>query len=408
MHILYLHQYFVPPGGSGGTRSYEMARRFVKAGHKVTMVTSSAFFPKHYTFKKLVNSIEIEGIDLKVIKVPYSNKLPFSKRMRAFLKFAVIASYVVTKIRHVDVVFATSTPLTITIPAIVAKFWHRRPMVFEVRDLWPELPIAVGALKNPLLIYLAKKLEKTAYKNAKRIVALSPGMKEGVVKTGYPEERVVVIPNSCDVQLFNVPESFGKKFLMEHPYLQGGPLVTYAGTLGKINGVSYLVEIAERMLKIDPNVRFLIVGDGQERELVRKKAVESGVLEKNLWMLPPFPKKEMPYILSATTVATSLFINLREMWNNSANKFFDALAAGRPVMINYGGWQAELLKQTGAGIVVPPDDPEQAAELLYKFLCDREKLEKAKKAALKLAMNEFDRDKLAEKLRRILEEAATS
>jgi len=140
-------------------------------------------------------------------------------------------------IREVDVVFATSTPLTVAVPGVIAKFWHRCPMVFKVRDLWPELHIAVGVLKNPLLVQAAKLLETFAYRNSERVVALSPGMKNGVVRTGFPVDKVHVIPNSCDVNTFQVPEEAAHSFLKVHSYLQGSPLITYAGAIGIINGI---------------------------------------------------------------------------------------------------------------------------------------------------------------------------
>ena len=129
MRILYLHQYFVPPDGSGGTRSYEMARRFVQAGHEVVLITSSAFFPDSYSLEKTRNILEIEGIELRVLNVPYSNKMTFSPRVLAFLKFVFMASVESLKIRDVDVVFATSTPLTIAIPGIIAKLRHHCPLI---------------------------------------------------------------------------------------------------------------------------------------------------------------------------------------------------------------------------------------------------------------------------------------
>ena len=122
-------------------------------------------------------------------------------------------------------------------------------------------------------------------------------------------------------------------------------------------------------------------------------------------MLPRIRKRDMPKVLSASTVATSLFIDLPEMWNNSANKFFDALAAGRPILINYGGWQADLLKETGAGLIVPPQNPEEAAGLLHDFLQDSERVSRSGKAARKLAEEKFDRDNLARKLLTVLERA---
>jgi len=402
MKIIYLHQYFNTPQMSGGTRSYEMARRFVAAGHEVHIITSSR--ERDNNASGWVEEI-IDEIHVYWLAVQYSNKMNFKARISAFLKFALASGIKAHKVGG-DVIFATSTPLTIALPAVYAARRLRKPIVFEVRDLWPELPIAVGALKNPFLKKAVKWLEKFAYKNANHVIALSPGMAEGVIKSGYPPEKVHVIPNSCDTDLFQVRLSEGQKFLKSHPELQGGPLVVYAGTLGLINGVGYLVEIAGAMQQIDPAVRFLIVGDGKEQDRIRGKAANTGVLGENLWMLPPVPKAEMPNLLSAATICTSLFIDLPEMWNNSANKFFDSLAAGRPIMINYEGWQADLIRETGAGLVVPPDYADQSARILHTFLSDPAKVTKAGQAAFQLAKTQFDRDDLAGELLGVLQKAS--
>jgi glycosyltransferase involved in cell wall biosynthesis len=156
------------------------------------------------------------------------------------------------------------------------------------------------------------------------------------------------------------------------------------------------------MLKIDPAVRFLIVGDGKEQTQIEEKATIAGVLKKNLWMMPSIPKSEMPRLLSASTIAISLFINLPEMWNNSANKFFDALAAGRSIMINHEGWQANLIRKSGAGLVVPPSDAVQSARMLHNFLSEPDRATRAGQAAFLLAKTRFDRDDLAGKLLAVL------
>jgi glycosyltransferase involved in cell wall biosynthesis len=383
---------------SGGTRSYEMARRFVRAGHEVHMITSNR--ERNNNASGWVNEI-IDGIHVHWFAVPYSNKMDFKSRVSAFLKFAMASGAKAYRVGG-DVIFATSTPLTIALPAVYAAKRLRKPMLFEVRDLWPELPIAVGALKNPFLKKAAKWLERFAYKNADHVIALSPGMAKGVIKSGYPPDKVHIIPNSCDTDLFQVPESEGKKFLDRHLELQDGPLVLYAGTLGLINGVGYLIDIASAMLQIDPAVRFLIVGDGKEQNQIREKAANTGVLKKNLWLMHPIPKSEMPRLLSAPTITTSLFVNLPEMWNNSANKFFDALAAGRPIMINHEGWQADLIRETGAGIVVPPTDAVQSARMLHNFLSEPDRATRAGQAAFLLAKTRFDRDDLAGELLAVL------
>lgn len=399
MKILYLHQYFNTPAMSGGTRSYEMALRLVRAGHEVHIITSCR--DDDHAHRNWWTEM-VEGIHVHWLNVPYSNKLSYTKRIKAFVHFAWAAARKAHQIGG-HIVFATSTPLTIAFPGVYASKRLKIPMVFEVRDLWPELPVAVGALKNPLIIAMAKWLERFAYRHSSHIVALSPGMAAGVSALGYPVDQISVIPNGADISLFQDIPKAGNSFLAEHPELADGPLVLYAGTLGIINGVSSLVDIAGEMQQIDKTVRFLIVGDGKEFSLIEKKAIDIGVLSENLWILPPRAKKEMPALLAATTVATSLFVDLPEMWNNSANKFFDALAAGKPVMINYQGWQARLLEESGAGIVVPPDSPVRAAKLLHGLLKDEQRMNNAQKAARCLADTRFNRDALAAQLLALLE-----
>jgi glycosyltransferase involved in cell wall biosynthesis len=325
----------------------------------------------------------------------------YMRRLGSFFEFSWKAAPRAVRLEG-DVVFATSTPLTIALPGIYAARRCDIPMVFEVRDLWPEIPVAMGALRGRPLIFLAKWLERFAYRNSVRIVALSPGMKAGIVKTGFSAERVHVIPNTADLTLFSVQEEAGKKFRQQYAWLMDRPLVVYAGTIGKVNGVDYLVHVAAHSLVIAPEVRFLVVGEGAMKEKVRERAQELGILGKNFFMIDSIPKLEMPKLLSAATVATSLFIDLPEMWNNSANKFFDALASGTPVAINYQGWQASLLEESGAGLVLDARDTELAAQELVAKLRDPIWSKESGQASRALAEQRFSTDLLASELEDVL------
>ena len=370
---------------AAGTRSYEFARRLVRDGHEVHMVTSDR------TGTKARNEV-IDGIHVSWIPVSYSNEMSFARRMWAFLLFAVLATLEGIKTRP-TVVFATSTPLTIVIPALIIKWMKRVPMVFEVRDLWPEMPIAVGALSNPVLIRIARGMEKIAYRQSKNVIALSPGMKDGIVATGYPETQVVVVPNGSDVESFVIDQQRGKDWLAKQDWYQGGKIVLYAGTLGLVNGVEYLVDVAKAARELEPSITFLIVGAGKESTEIRQKAEELGLLGHQVIMLGAMQKKEIPVVYSVASVATSLFRPIPEMENNSANKFFDALAAGIPVAINYGGWHERLLRENHCGLRLSRD-PEKGAEELANFLNDQAQLLSAGSNAKQLAVREFARDKL--------------
>lgn len=401
MKIIYLHQYFNTPEMSGGTRSYEMGRRMVAAGHEVHMVTS---YREADSKRKGWFQTQEAGIQVHWYPVPYSNHMGFSQRVKAFFAFALAARKKSVELGG-DIIFATSTPLTIALPAVSASRKKKIPMVFEVRDLWPEMPIAVGALKNPLMRFAAQKLEHWAYHNADAVVALSPGMKEGVARTGYAPERVAVIPNSSDNAEFEHDPEAAARFRAKRDWLGDKPLLVYTGTFGPTNGVGYMVGLAKELRALNSNIRVLLVGDGAEREKVISGAANAKVLGVNLFIEDKLPKREIPALLSAATIASALFIDLPEMRPNSANKFFDALASGTPVMLNYGGWMHELVRQHECGLAMWHNPVAEVAIELDKKMHDVVWLEKTGIAARELAEGCFARDDLAQHLMSVLEAA---
>lgn len=383
---------------SGGTRSYEMALRMVVKGHEVHMITSNRCnsFNLDIWQKEIIDGIVVHWLD-----VPYNNKMSFCKRIVSFFLFAYKSGKEAIKIGG-DVIFASSTPLTIAIPAIQAKKKLKIPMVFEVRDLWPELPIAIGALKNPIIKYFAIKLELWAYKHSNQIIGLSPGMCQGVAKTGYPKKNINNIPNSCDISSFQMGKKSRIEFRKNYDWLNNEQLVIYAGTLGKINGICSLVDIATEFITLNKNVKFLIVGAGIEEQIIREKAIKQGCFENNLFMINQLPKSEMPALFSAATLSTSFFIPLKEIENNSANKFFDTLAAGKPIVINHGGWQKKLIEKYNIGLALNIDSS-IAAKSLNELLLNEELINEMGTNSLALAKSHFSRDKLAGELIDVLE-----
>lgn len=404
MKILYLHQYFATPESNAGTRSYEMAKRLVANGHEVTFITSSAYLSKEYKLSSGWNQLCIEGINLHVLHLPYSNNDSYLSRVLKFIKFSfksIAKSYSV----EADVVFATSTPLTIAIPGIFYSKVKKVPMVFEVRDLWPELPIAIGAIKNPIVIWLAKKLEKAAYNNSERIIGLSPGMCDGVRKQGIASDKIVLATNSCDTDLFDVDASIGATYKQSKlPFVGDRKLVVYTGTFGPINDVSYIVRLAKASKEKSNNICFVVIGSGMKKNEVIELAREEGVLNDNLFILDPVPKTEIVELLSAAELSLSLFGPIKEMWHNSANKLFDALASRTPIAINYGGWQKEFIEESNCGLILG-DDYMQSASTIDDFLHDEERYSQAKSACHELAYKHYSRDIMAERLERALAEA---
>lgn len=401
MRIIYLHQYFNTPDMVGGTRSFEMARRLATFGHEVQMVTSLRTEDDDRLQKYDWIETQEDGINVHWTSVPYSNKMSFRKRYNSFIKFALLSSLKAASLGG-DIVFATSTPLTIAIPGIYAKRRKKIPMVFEVRDLWPKGPISQGVLTNPFVIALAEWLEKFAYNNSSHIIALSPGMKQGIIEAEFPENKVTVIPNCCDLDLFDVEPVYGENIRSEYKWLGNRPLVFYGGTFGYANGVDYLVKLAASVYKKDPEIRFVLLGDGAMKDTISRLAKDLGVLENNLYILPPAPKKMMPFWQSASTISISMFRNIKSSWANSANKFFDAIAAGTPIAINYKGWQADIIREKGIGIVLDVENVEESGQHILKVIYDKKWLKNASDSAKKLAVERFNRDEMARKLENVL------
>lgn len=395
MRITYLHQYFNTPEMSGSTRSFEMGKRLVQMGHEVNLITS---WREKCNEPKEFKTIE-DGINVYWLPAPYSNYMSYNQRIISFFKFA-IKSYQKAISIPSDVIFASSTPLTIAIPGVYASRKLKIPFVFEVRDLWPELPIAVGAIKNPLFKFFARQLERFAYKNSDAIVALSKGMKDGILLSGYKSDQISVIPNASDLKNFNPTKSDKTHFRLKYGIPVNSIVILYPGTFGKINGVTYLVNLAQRFLT-DSRVFFLTVGDGQEFDEVKRLAMESGCINNNFLMLNKVPKKDVPNIFECADIVISTVIPLPELEANSANKFFDGLAAGCCIALNHSGWQADLIESEGCGFTLS-QNIDSASTQLNKLLEYPDKIIDAGKKGRLVAEKYFDRYLLANELESVL------
>jgi glycosyltransferase involved in cell wall biosynthesis len=401
MRIVYLHQYFVTPEMAGGVRSYEMARRLVALGHEVHMVTTDqkpARAPGAPFWRETVEA----GIRVYWAAVPYDNTMTNAARVGAFLKFAWHAARKASSLKC-DLIFATSTPLTIAIPALLARWRTRRPMVFEVRDLWPAVPIAMGALRNPLLKAAARWLERTTYRKSARVVALAPGMRDEIIATGYPADQVSVIPNGCDLATAADPQG-GAELRRQNGWLSGRPALMFTGTFGLVNGMPYLVELAAEIAKLDPEIRVVALGTGREYPRVEALARERGVLDRSFFLMGQRTKREVAAWLGAADMTIALFTGPSIIWRDAVqNKFFDSLAAGKPVANNFPGWQSKVAAEAGAGLILSATDLPGAARDVVRALRDPVWMARASAAARELAHTRFDRDQLGAQLAQLLE-----
>lgn len=395
INILYLHQFFALPAGSTGTRSYELARRWVAAGHSVTVICGRGDIcglPDQSSF-------EIEGIRVEVVGAVYSQKLGFWGRIWAFLYFMTACFFKGLGIRNADVVYATSTPLTIGIPAMLLKWCRRIPFVFEVRDQWPEIPIAMGYIRNPLLKKLLLCLERRIYISSSAVVALSPGMADGIRQVlGNVERPIQIAPNSADIDLFR-PDMDGSAVRQQMGW-QDKFIVMHFGTMGHVNGLDFLIRAAARCTDY-PDILFVLIGSGRRKELLAKSA-ESLKL-KNIVFIDNKPKLELPLWVAACDISTVILADYPILEHNSANKFFDSLAAGKPVLLNYSGWQKEILESRNAGLGCRLCSLDEYVANLLTLYKNKDQLKRMGQNGRMLAQNEFNRNKIASDILRLIQ-----
>ena len=404
MRILYFHQYFKTPTGAGGTRSYEMAKSLIENGHTVTMVYLLSYRAKspisEQPFYKGIRRGNVDGIDLIELDLDYSGKMGLVKRSWVFLKYS-FKSVKLAFNENYDLLFATSTPLTAGIPGIVMKLsGKKKPFVFEVRDLWPELPKALGVIKNPFILWLLGVLESVSYKKADACVALSPGIKKGIEKKIKKNKKVELIPNGCDLDLFK-PGNHPKSIF--HNVSEDQMVATFMGAHGIANGLDAVLDAASILKKLgyEQKIKLVFIGDGAKKtDLLERKSREN---LNNCLFINPVPKKELIEYMHASDVGLMILNNIPAFYyGTSPNKFFDYISSGLPVINNYPGWLADMINENNCGIAVPPDSPKLLANaLIYLFKNPQERI-KMGESARELAVSKFDRNILASKLESLL------
>jgi len=392
MKLLYIHQYFAFPDIHSSTRSYDLASAFVKKGIEVTVITTTTKI-KGLNERKRWNYIKRDGISLWVLTNIYYQQMSPGQRLKAFLVFMFFATIRAMKIRC-DLVLATSSPLTVAVPALLKRLMNRTPYIFEVRDIWLETLIRIGFIRNRFLIMILRSFEKIVYNNAYLIVPLSVDMETVIINT-CNHANTVVIPNISEIIRFQ-SEIYSFNIDLDID-LKSKRTVLYAGAIARGNGIKYVADLAIRFYRLNPEVIFVIIGVGNEKEMIINYCKNCGILNKNIFFLAPVPKESLPYLYSVCTIGSSFVIDNPILWANSANKFFDTLAAGKPVLINYLGWQADLIQREALGYVLPPRITDQDIFLFNNYINDDNLLEEHSKNALAIAKRYFSLEVAAEK-----------
>lgn len=345
--VLIIHQHFKTPDSGGPIRSYYLAKALVSNNIPVTVITTD-----NIPSRKISN---YEGIEVRYLPIPYDNKFGFYRRAWSFLRFVIDATQEARQVKGVTLCYAISTPLTVGLIALRLRASHAVRYIFEVGDLWPDAPIQLGLLKNNIVIRSFQSLERNIYQRAARIIALSKPIAEAIrAKTPVV---VDVIPNMADVNFFQPshPTTANESFV-----------VSYIGAVGYANGLDYVLDCARVCQKAGLKIQFNICGDGALLESLKNNAAR---LKLTNLVFKSFTNREgVREILRQTDACLISYRPEKILETGSPNKYFDALAAGKLVIVNFGGWIKEEIENQRCGIYVSSREPQQFVEAIKPFL----------------------------------------
>lgn len=394
MNILYFYQYFSTSEGTWGTRVYEFTKRWTEQGHHVTVITS-IYSKSDLRSNTLISDQLIEGIHVKVINVLIDNQQSVLKRIWTFAQYAMISAWYALTIKA-DVVIASSGPITVGIPGLVARLRGRK-LVFEARDLWPEGAIKMGLLKNSMMIKLLYAFEKLCYKTSHTIIGLSPGIQQNI-QARFPTCQVASVTNAANIELFS-------KSLPPPPSLQEGSYAIYFGNIGEVNHPGYLLDAASILLQQGrSDIQVAFIGEGPSKKALAERVEKEGLI--NVSFLNLMPKTALVRYVQHALVSVVPLKPIPVFDTSSPNKLFESMAAGVPVIQTTQGWIKDFLNEHHIGFTVNGQDPKDLADKLI-FMKDNPHLtQEMGKRARMVAKKYFDKDFLADKMLGILKNVA--
>jgi len=378
--ILMLHQHFNTPTTGGAIRSYYLAKALVDHGHQVAVITGGPG-------KETVS--DVDGIEVCYLPIAYNNRFTFYARSRAFMQYVFGVIRISQRYRHFDVAYGISVPLTVGLCTLWMKYRHRMPYVFEVGDLWPDAPIQMGFINNRIFQALLFWLEKTIYKNADSIVALSPAIREAITKK-IQGKKIDVISNMSDCDFYRLEK---KNRNLEIKFQTVGRLVvSYVGAVGVANGLEYFLDCAAASKQAGLNVRFLVAGDGAMLDELKSAASSRGL--DNTHFIGFLNRTGVRDVLNVTDAVFVCYKPVPILETGSPNKYFDGLAAGKLVITNFGGWIRREIESHGCGIYVNPALPDDFVQNAFPLLADEAVRTACQTKSRELAESKYSRKEI--------------
>jgi glycosyltransferase involved in cell wall biosynthesis len=373
--ILYVSQYFPPEMGAPAARAVELARHWVNAGHDVTVLTG---FPNHPTGfvplewrPRLRRGVWREDLDgIKVVRtwlLPFPNRKAH-ERMLNYSSFSVSAALRGLEIKKPDVVIATSPQLLVGPAGWWIARWKHAPFVFEVRDLWPESLAAVGAGREGSWLHRALSvIAGFLYQRACKIVVVTPAFKEHLMRYwNVPAEKIAIVENGVETDLFdptNTDAGLRRKLGTD-----GRFVVCYVGTMGMAHGLDTLMEAAERLQASHPEVAFVLVGEGADKQRMKELAAERRL--RNLILVDQQPREKIPAFINASDACVVLLKKTELFKTVIPTKMLEFLSCARPVILGVEGQAQQLLEEAGGGLAIEPENASDLVAAIEKLSAD--------------------------------------
>lgn len=392
--ILYIHQYYRDPQDGGSHRSFFFAKKISEMGFEVTVISSTDDPDKV--------GIKYDNEDFKVYYLSYySQKLTFYKRILYFTVFLLLAAK--HSIFHkYDLIFATSTPLTVGIPALFAKLVRGTRYIFEVRDLWPSIPVELGFIKNTVIIRALYLLEKLCYKHADFIIFLSKDMEDDAINrfSKYCVETRVIENLALEADHFpKVSDTLPSQPVFKKDRIS----ISYVGTFGYVNNMQYLVDLAKLVRDGNFPIDVYLVGDGAEFKKIYNECLTNKLANTVIHFIPKLDKRSALEFMRNSKFCISTVLPYDCLYKNSANKFFDSIAMGTPILINYRGWQEKIIVENDIGLKLSERPCIEDLAKICRIAEDDVRYQNMRKKANKVAMERYSLDIALHKLEYIFQ-----
>ena len=404
MHILLIHQAFAALGEPGGTRHHEFALQLTELGHRVTVITGQVSYltgEKRETGAWFAREVDDSGVEIWRCRSYSGWHKSFFHRLLSFFSFMITSFIAGLRVRKVTLVWGTSPPIFQAVTAWMLARLKGAPFLFEVRDLWPYFAIDVGVLRQPIIIRLSEWLERFLYRRADSMVINSPGFMEHVSSRGG--ECVFVVPNGVDVAMFD--QAIDRDSFRSEHNLQDKFVLIYAGAHGVSNDLGTILDAAG-ILKDVPSIRFVLLGDGKEKDALQERARQLSL--NNVLFLPPVPKKEIPGALAGADACVAILKPIEAYKTTYPNKVFDYMAAGKPVLLMIDGVIRDVVEGADAGIFIEPGDAEGLAVAVQELEADPALGVRLGGAGRRCVEERFDRAYLASEMERVMMQLAES